>query len=260
MNHANHTNHTHTHTHQMNEMNHINATDHPRIRLFCLPYAGGSARLYQGWQRELPDFVEVCPLELPGRGSRFREPLSEGLEPLVDDVVAAVRARSDLPFALFGYSFGSLLAYEAALRLEAAGSPPVSLTVAAFRSPGSAPPKTSAAFLPDAEFREVVGEMGGTPRELLESDAFMELALPIIRADLRIAATYGNRQAPSLSCPVAAFAGADDHLFAVSDVAAWARHTSAPFTLHVVPGDHFFLHSHPELLWKTIGAELTELC
>ncbi|MFP3989665.1 alpha/beta fold hydrolase [Streptomyces sp. E11-3] len=234
-----------------------------RIRLFCLPYAGGSARLYQQWQQALPDTVEVWPLELPGRGSRFGEPPYERLEPLVDDVVAAVQdaqQRSDLPFALFGYSFGSVAAYEAALRLEAVGRPPVSLTVAAFRSPAAAPPATSRASLPDAEFRAVVGKLGGTPRELLDNDAFMAMALPVIRADLRIADTYGHRSGPPLGCPVAAFAGADDPLFAVADVAGWARHTTEPFTLHVVPGDHFFFHSHQEQLCKTLGAALTAHC
>ncbi|MHC0431802.1 thioesterase II family protein [Streptomyces sp. O3] len=229
-----------------------------RIRLFCLPYAGGSARLYLPWQRALPDAVEVCPLELPGRGSRFGEPLCERLEPLVDDVVAAVRAHDDgLPFALFGYSFGSVLAYEAAARLEADGRPPVFLTVAAFRSPDLAPPAVSSALLPDAELRAAVGKMGGTPRELLDNDAFMALALPAIRADLRIADTYGGRSGPPLGCPVAAFAGADDPLFAVADIAAWARFTTEPFTLHVVPGGHFFLHSHEEQLCETLGAALT---
>src|ERR1700726_1837203 len=44
-----------------------------RLRLFCFPYAGGSAMIFRTWQNGLPTEVEVCPVELPGRGTRLTE-------------------------------------------------------------------------------------------------------------------------------------------------------------------------------------------
>ncbi|MET8681500.1 alpha/beta fold hydrolase [Streptomyces sp. NPDC004647] len=229
------------------------------LRLFCLPYAGGSARLFKHWERELPGFVEVCPIELPGRGTRFGEPPYTDPEWLVEDVLAGLEGRLDLPFVLFGYSLGSLLAFEAARRLEALGRAPVCLVVAAFSAPGprSREEGEGASFLPDAEFRRRLGELNGTPRELLDNDAFMELMLPVIRADFRIADTYVYRPGPPLGCPVVAFGGEDDAEFGMAEVRAWSRHTDAEFSLHRMPGDHFFLHSHHELLLKELSTELT---
>ncbi|UGY93641.1 thioesterase II family protein [Streptomyces gobiensis] len=231
------------------------------LRLFCLPYAGGSARLFQDWRYALPDFVEVCPVELPGRGTRFGELPYTRLEPLVDDVLDTLEEHLDeegpgLPFALFGYSFGSAVAFEAARRLEAAGRRPACLAVAAFRSPGASPPRVKASSLPDAEFRRLLRELGGTPRELLENDAFMELMLPVIKADFSIAESYGHRSGPPLDCPIVAFGGEEDPLIGMAEVRTWSRHTAAGFSLRPIPGDHFFMHSHRELLLKELATEL----
>ena len=48
-----------------------------RLRLFCLPYAGGGSSLFGRWQAGLPADVEVAPVILPGRDRRMREPAGE---------------------------------------------------------------------------------------------------------------------------------------------------------------------------------------
>ena len=45
----------------------------PRLRLFCLPYAGGGAALFRLWADNLPAEIEACPIFLPGRERRMRE-------------------------------------------------------------------------------------------------------------------------------------------------------------------------------------------
>ena len=47
---------------------------HPKLRLLCFPYAGGSAWIFRAWAQQLPDTIEVCAIELPGRGKRMAEP------------------------------------------------------------------------------------------------------------------------------------------------------------------------------------------
>ncbi|NOT55098.1 MAG: putative thioesterase, partial [Deltaproteobacteria bacterium] len=54
-----------------------------RLRLFCFPYAGGGALLYRTWADGLPADVEVCPIQLPGRGTRLLEPLFTQFSPLI---------------------------------------------------------------------------------------------------------------------------------------------------------------------------------
>ena len=51
------------------------------MRLFCLPYSGGSAMFYARWRRLLPAWIDVRPVEWPGRGARMDEPLATDPEP-----------------------------------------------------------------------------------------------------------------------------------------------------------------------------------
>lgn len=65
----------------------------------------------------LPASVQVCPVEIPGRGRR-------GGEPALDKVhdLARVLARSlpltDKPYAIFGTCLGAIIGYELAREVE----------------------------------------------------------------------------------------------------------------------------------------------
>src|SRR5213592_2035686 len=85
-----------------------------RLRLFCVPYAGGSSRVFQSWAAGLPPAVELCAVELPGRGTRLHEPPLTEFAALINALAEAVRPYLDKPYALFGHSFGALLSFELA--------------------------------------------------------------------------------------------------------------------------------------------------
>ncbi|NTX54583.1 thioesterase II family protein, partial [Myxococcus sp. CA039A] len=93
------------------------------VRVFCLPHAGGSASLFRTWQAELGQDIEVCPVQLPGRENRLREPPLRELPRVVDFLVDVVARHGDKPFALFGHSMGALLAYELTRALRERGLP-----------------------------------------------------------------------------------------------------------------------------------------
>ena len=57
--------------------------------MFCFPYAGGGASAYRGWAASLPNDVEVCPVQLPGRESRLRDQPFEKPEPLIQALLDA---------------------------------------------------------------------------------------------------------------------------------------------------------------------------
>ena len=42
------------------------------LRLFCFAYAGGSSIIFRSWLEILPGNIEICPIELPGRGSKIK--------------------------------------------------------------------------------------------------------------------------------------------------------------------------------------------
>ena len=75
-----------------------------KLRLFCFPYAGSGALSFRTWSDSLPSTVEVCPIELPGRGSRLMESPFTQLSALIQELVRALHPYLDKPFAFFGHS------------------------------------------------------------------------------------------------------------------------------------------------------------
>ncbi|WP_043201850.1 thioesterase II family protein [Pseudomonas putida] len=93
------------------------------LELFCLPYSGTSATVYNGWRRSLPAWLSVVPVELPAAGARLCEPLVCDMQVLARQLTTEMSARINGPYALFGHGLGALLAYELAVALREAGAP-----------------------------------------------------------------------------------------------------------------------------------------
>ena len=55
-----------------------------RVRLLCLPGAGAAPAMFRSWSDQLPAEVEVCAVQLPGRGTRLREAPYTEMAPLAD--------------------------------------------------------------------------------------------------------------------------------------------------------------------------------
>jgi medium-chain acyl-[acyl-carrier-protein] hydrolase len=233
----------------------------PRARLVCLPYAGGAAALYRTWASGLPSAIDVCPVELPGRGARMGEPLIADMTPIADHLAAAIGELPDnLPLALFGHSMGARIAFEIARRLDgrvahlfASGSPAPGMR----RDVSLSDPRPTAE-LSDDEFRQRLRELGGTPRQILEHDELMALVLPTVRADFILIEEYRADPDARLSCPLTAFAGADDPGAAAGDPAmiAWRQRTTGPSRIVGVDAGHFFLESHRADLLREIAHDL----
>ncbi|MFC5290092.1 thioesterase II family protein [Actinokineospora guangxiensis] len=226
----------------------------PLTRLLCLPPAGAAARAFLRW--DLPDWVEIVPVELPGRGSRFAEPPRAVLHELLDAVRPAFRAAAaDGPYAVFGHSLGALVGYELAVDMQDEGIPPLCLLPAGAGAP-HLPARSRTGSMDDATLRAHLARLGGTPPEVLASDEMMRLLLPVLRADLRVAESYEPRTGTPLSCPITVFAGADDLEAPVEDATAWARYAPAGFAAHVLPGGHFFPDTDRETLLSRVAAAL----
>ena len=89
------------------------------MKLFCIPYAGGSATMYNRWSTNLSDDIELVPIELAGRGHRMEEPFYPSFDHAVQDIQQVIaQKRNHDHFALFGHSMGALLAYESAVRMD----------------------------------------------------------------------------------------------------------------------------------------------
>jgi surfactin synthase thioesterase subunit len=227
------------------------------LTLWCLPNAGAGAAAYARWRRMAPPGVTVQALELPGRGTRMREPLMVSFDALCDELEHGLRQwlTRGGAYALFGHSMGALLAYELAQRLRTHRCPPRALLVSGSPAPRLRDPDRFAGPLDDQTLTRHLRQLGGTPAELLDNAEMMQLTLPVLRADFRVCASYRHRPRAPLSCPVHAFGGRADH--AVGDtVAGWKDEAGDAFTLDWYDGGHFFLHDHAQPMLARIGALL----
>lgn len=233
---------------------------HPRVRLLCLPYAGGGANVYRGWADALPPWIGVAAVQLPGREGRLAEPPMTEAGPLIERLVEATTPLAEKgPLALFGHSMGAVLAWELARAMRRRGSSePGHLFVAGRRAPDLPSALPPLHGLPDAAFRAELARLGGTPREVLTHDELMNLILPMLRADFTLIETWRPEAGPPLSCPLTTFAGIHDAEAAPSRMAGWTAVTRGPTSHRVLPGGHFFLQESRAALLSLIAAALED--
>lgn len=212
------------------------------IPLFCLPYAGASAMVYNRWRRPLQPGIEVRPVEIPGRGRRLAEALPRDIVELARQLVVEHRQEFAAPYGLFGHSLGALVAFEMAHVIQDLGLPaPLALFVSGAEAPSERDTEWYANLDTDAELTQKLLELDGTPAEALSNDELMRMTLPIVRADFRMCARYRHDVRDGLDCPLRVFAGRQDRP-SVSALRAWQKETLRSAELTLFDGGHFFLH------------------
>lgn len=236
-----------------------NITRRIRLRLLCLPYAGGSASAFRNWGAALPEGIEICPVELAGRGSRFQEAPCRDLGRLVRDLLNELRPLLDVPFAIFGHSMGALITYQLALGLRKHNLPgPVQLFLSGRRAPHLTSSVRSFHNATDPELLGYLQTLNGIPEVILKSTDLLSMILPVFRADLEMINTYTHQNELPLDCPICALAGIEDPSTTIEEVQAWRAHTApSKFSFYLLPGDHFFL-KRPEFM-RTMCGRLEQL-
>jgi medium-chain acyl-[acyl-carrier-protein] hydrolase len=227
------------------------------LRLFCFPYAGGSAQIYREWSDAFPDYVEVCSIQLPGRGPRFRETPIGDVAATVDALTGAIHPYLDRPFAMFGHSMGAILAYETTRRLAAEfGCSPSHLFVSGHRAPHLPSRRRPIHHLPDDGFIAGVRALNGTPAEFFDDPELVMLCLPMLKADFRMVETYVELDGQRLSCPLSALGGDADPTVPPADLAAWHMATTGRFRSILLEGDHFYVNTARNSLIASLWREL----
>ncbi len=219
-----------------------------KLRLFCLPFAGGGASAFRGWQEALPATIEVCAVQLPGREARLREAPVADMMALVPMIAGGLAPHLNMPFAFFGHSMGSLIGFELCRELRRHGGPAPRRLVASACPPPHIPDDDPTHTLPDEGLIERLREIGGMDPEVLAHRELMDMILPVFRADAAITETYVHTEEPPLDVPITAMGGLSDEKATRADLEGWARHTSGAFNLQMFPGGHFFLQTARETL------------
>lgn len=234
---------------------------HARLRLFCFPYAGSGALTFRSWAFSgISPSVEVCPIELPGRGLRMKEEPFTRMLPLVQAIAPALLPYLDAPFAFFGHSMGGLISFELARLLRRNyGYSPSHLFISGRRAPQVPDPDPPIHALPHSEFLGELRRLNGTPEAVLQNEELMQLLLPTLRADFAVLETYVYTPEPPLDCPITTFGGLQDQEVCCEVLEAWREQTHAAFSLQMFPGDHFFLHASQSRMLQSLNQTLTQM-
>lgn len=219
------------------------------VKLFCIPYSGGSAEVYRKWKNSLYNHIELCPVEIGGRGKRICEPLPDRIEDVIEDLATAImdQLESNERYAIFGHSMGCLLAFETYYKLMEKGChTPCHMFFSGRYAPQSPRHKTSYHLLPDEEFIKIVLSYGGNTREILDNKELLQLFLPILRADFKISEIFEyEEKSKKIASDITVINGNNDRSVANFDMNDWSFHAGGKCEIRKVIGNHFFITEDP---------------
>ena len=150
--------------------------DDGRPVLLCFPFAGAGASAYRSLAKELDDSIQLCPIELAGRETRFRERRAVDVVALADQLIEVLDPLLELPLVLFGRSVGGLVCAELSQRMHDWGMPPDGLILSACGDADRQIRRVDITNLDEAAFLSAVQSWGGLPDAIVESKELREIS------------------------------------------------------------------------------------
>ena len=233
----------------------------PRLRLLCFPHAGAGASVFRGWEEEMPEGVELLPVQLPGRERRWHEPVFLNMTSLTRELAVALRRILETPYVLFGHSMGGLIAFELVRHLRRAKlSMPMRLFISSARAPHLPDREPPLHHLPDEQFlAHLAGQFGDAKDGALIDQELARALLPILRADFTVCETYQPSPERPLDLPLTVYGGRRDPMVVYSDLASWSAQTRRSFRLHLFSGDHFFFREERSDFLRLLAGDVADV-
>ncbi len=229
------------------------------LRLFCFPYSGAGASVYNSWIERLPATIELCAVQLPGRETRLAEPPHQELSTLVEAVATALLPYTNQPFAFFGHSMGALLSFELTRYLRSHHHiQPLHLFVSGHSAPQLDRMQPPIHDLPDPELIQELRRYNGTPEAVFAHPELLNMLLPILRADFALYETYAYRPDAPLNCPLSVFGGLQDREAPYERLEPWRAQTRGTCALEMFPGDHFYFNHESTLFFQSFARQLQD--
>ena len=160
-----------------------------KIQLFLLHFAGGSCYSFDFLRSYIHKDIDFIPLEIPGRGKRFKENVLKDKKGAVQDYVNQIKSlRNDQPYLIYGHSMGATLGLSVVNEMQKKGDFPLQLIVSGNPGPGikELEVKQQRYLMNDSDFKKELRKLGGVPEEVLESEELYEFFGPIMRADFEV--------------------------------------------------------------------------
>lgn len=239
------------------------------IQLFILPYAGGSIAAFKKLTDLIDLRVEVVTVEYAGRGTRAKEPLAESIWNLLDDAIVYCRERrkQDIPYAVMGYSMGSVLAYEI-LKREALFGDLRHLFISAEVSPKDRSLELRKIKNPtDERILDRARQLGGLNDRILQNKRFADIYIKPMLSDYKLFFEYAfgedkdkagqdELKIDKIRTDTTFFYCEKDT--ALADVQRWEELIDGKFDYHEMGENHFFINQHYKEMAQVINYHLKE--
>lgn len=214
-----------------------------RIQLFLLPFAGGSSLSFMKMLRFLDPCIEAITIEYSGRGSRKNENFIERYDDFLKDVIAYISSHrsKELPYAIFGYSMGSVLAFDIVSNNLLDSMP----KHAFFCAEGSLiinNPARMYGSLPEKEFKEKIILMDGLDRRLLENESLLDSYINLIRKDFNILGQFKYPSNSKIECDATIIYSSKDSTCINMD--DWSKVVNGNINFYQIGNNHFFIHQN----------------
>ncbi|MCG7407064.1 thioesterase domain-containing protein [Paenibacillus sp. ACRRX] len=230
------------------------------MKLFCLPFAGGSKRAYSHWNTFTSHAMEIEAIEIRGRGERFGQGFYQDISEAVDDIYSMIKDKiNEGKYALYGHSMGTLLAYELYYKiLDEGQQKPQHIFFSGRQSPIVQNNMYVSFNMSDDEFIAKIIALGGIHEELTQSKELMEFYLPILKNDIRIMETYKfQERTERLKCKISVLSGLEDKIDSIQKI-TWDDLCEQKSKSYYFTGSHFFINDHVDKIVKMIEDELCQ--
>lgn len=223
----------------------------------CLSFCGGGASPMRPWARAVPDDVEIVLVCYPGREARYGEPYAADWEELASGVTEALVSFVRRPYVLVGHSMGGWLAFDVAARLQRSARPgPYGLVVSASEPPSRwVDQQSRRPFVSDTDEQLLtwMRDTGQLSPEVLAEPDLREMAVSLLRADLRVLDSYRYSPGTVLDLDLNVLFGAEDPTADRAAADGWRDLTRGRCRLTELPGGHFYT---PDV-WANLPRHMT---
>lgn len=255
------------------------------IKVYCLPFAGGSANVFGEWAAGTPAWVNVVGVELSGRGAKADSDLMTSEEDdrrELEEVVACVAEDAGKqPVVLLGLSMGAMLWASIVPKLAGAGVNIRKLVVV-----GRAPPRVKTHPLLSGQesvplHAEDVEEYVLVSEETRQSPAWAAYFLPMLLSDLatdgraearlvrrlsgqqdsvksNLLETNSTEMSLSSSFDVDVYCAWEDPSFDWRTAEEWQCVTVGRLAVDFLPGGHNFMNRHAGDIMRKLVHSLWE--
>lgn len=229
-----------------------------RLKLLCIPYAGGSASIFSKWQNYLDSSIELCPLDMAGHGSRISEDICGSVQKVAVSIYEYYKEHFVGDYCLFGHSLGSFVSFELYYLLKKMEKP---LPKVLFFSGMSVPDAKRYFEINTSEnmtdFMNKLYKKGRIPKEVLNPD-FIDFFEGIIRADYNIVQRYQYELKPTkIMSKTYIFSGHEDSSVN-EEIYRWNEFISEEPTYIFFDGGHLFINTQYEKMIDQINTIIIE--